>query len=223
MKYIFWGAIAYVLLSLTACNTTRFVKPLAKKQVAVGVDFGGPLIDFVGAKIPVPFSSITTGYGIDSTLTAFAGFHTTAIAFGTVQLDLGVVKELYRSRKAYIPSISVAPVVNMMLDGFDGNFRAYPQVDVNFYWQYWKDKPHYFYVSVNSWFDFYPKVYTTLPTNIYQPAFALGHTFENKKMRYTLEAKYMGVNENSGGSPVVYNGIGGKGSFGVYLSIFRKF
>ena len=34
-------ALAY-LLGLTACSTTRIVKPLQEKEVMVGVDFGWP-------------------------------------------------------------------------------------------------------------------------------------------------------------------------------------
>ena len=52
------GLVLY-LFALSACNTTRIVKPLAQKEIAVGLDFGGPIIDFQALKIPVPFTSIT--------------------------------------------------------------------------------------------------------------------------------------------------------------------
>jgi hypothetical protein len=51
----------------------------------------------------------------------------------------------------------------------------------------------------------------------------LGHTFENKKMRYTIEGKYITPGLANGGTPVKFNGIDGHGAWGVYLSIFRKF
>ena len=223
MKYTIYTLLGVFLLSFTACNTTRFVKPLDKKEVAVGFDLGGPIVDLFGAKIPLPFTSVSVGYGIDSTFTAFTGLHTTAAAFGTIQLDLGGTKEILAPKKGWIPGFSVSPVVNVMADVFQGNFRVYPQVDVNLYWQYWKNKEHYFYVNCANWFDLYPKAYKGLPETMWNPVVGLGHTFENKKMRYTIEAKYMGFGEPSGGTPLIYNGIGGEGSFGLYFSLCRKF
>ena len=223
MKYCIPLLFVVYLLGTTACNTTRIVKPLAKKEVAVGIDVGGPIIDLFDTKIPVPFSSITAAYGIDSTLTAFAGVHITSAVFGTIHWDLGVVGEIIHPQKGYIPGLSIGPSVQMMTDVFQGNFRLYPVVDVNLYWQYLPKHQHYFYLNWGSWFDFWQRAHGQPNTKIYYPSFSLGHTFENKKMRYTLEAKYMAPGEQSGGTPVVFNGVAGQGAWGVYISIFRKF
>lgn len=215
--------ILLYLITFTACNSTRIVKPLAKKEVAVGLDLGGPFIDFKDAKIPIPFSSITAAYGIDSTFTAFASVYITSAVFGTIQWDMGVLKQIARPSKGYIPGFSVGTNMQMMVDAYSGNFRLYPIVDLNLYWKYLPKHQHYFYLNWGSWFDFWQRAHGQVNTNIYYPSFSAGHTFENKKMRYTLEAKYIAPNIGNGGTPVHFNGSGGQGAWGVYFSIYRKF
>ncbi len=222
MKYIFFILFPLYLLGFSACNTTRFVKPLKQKEVAVGLDFGGPLINFGKAKIPVPFSSVAVGYGVDSTFTVFGGLHITALAFGTAQLDLGITKQVLAPQKGWIPGISLSPKLNLMADVFKGNFRIYPELGSNFYWKYLKKQDHFFYLAVASWFDFWP-TQKGLPKQYLHPVFALGHTFENAKMRYTVEAKLIGVNSSNKGGPIQFNGIGDRGTWGFYISVFRKF
>lgn len=218
------GLIALVYFcTFTACSTTRIVKPLQAKEIMVSADFGGPLIGFGGATIPLPFSSITGAYGIDSNWTAFVGVHATAAMYGTGQIDLGAIYRLYQSKKQYIPSISTALSTHLLLDGFEGSFRAYPVVDVNLYWQYLKSGNNYIYFNWSSWFDFWQRANGEPNAKAYRPSFGLGHTFENAKMRYTIEAKYMLPGERSDLSPVNYVGINGRGGIGVYIGVSRKF
>lgn len=218
------GLMALVYLcTFTACSTTRIVKPLQAKEVMVSADFGGPLIGFSGATIPIPFSSITGAYGIDSNLTVFTGIHTTAALFGVIQMDLGAIYRVYQSKKQYIPSISTALSTHLLLDVHKANFKAYPVVDVNLYWQYLKSGNNYIYLNWSSWFDFWERANGEPNAKPYRPSFGLGHTFENAKMRYTIEAKYMLPGERSGFSPVEYVGINGRGGVGVYIGVSRKF
>src|SRR5438045_2955657 len=110
MKYI----LAFSLLVMTACAPTRFVQPLPKDHYAATASLGGPLITYSDMTIPMPLSSLALGYGIGDKTTVFGGLHTTALAFKDIQFDLGAVHELLAQDK-YIPAISVAPVVNLVL------------------------------------------------------------------------------------------------------------
>ena len=181
------------------------------------------MIGFAGATIPLPFSSVVGAYGIDSNLTAFSALHLTALGYGTVQLELGAVYRVYQSKKQYLPSVSAGLSTQLLLATTDGAFRAYPVVDVNLYWQYLKSRNNYAYINWSSWFDFWNKAHGQPNDNMYLPSFGVGHTFENAKMRYTIEGKYMLPGQDNGGTPVDYRGIDGKGSFGVYIGISRKF
>lgn len=223
MRYCIPILLVCYLWGMTACNSTRIVKPLDKKEWAIGLDAGGPIIDFSSAKIPVPFSAINLGYGVDSTCTIFGSAYLTSAVFGTIQWDLGVLAEIVRPNKGYIPGFSIGTSSQMMVDVFKGNFRLYPVVDLNLYWQYLPKFEHYFYVNWGSWFDFWQRAHGQVNTNIYHPSFSLGHTFENKKMRYTIEGKYIAPTISNMGTPLQFNGIDGKGSWGLYISIHRKF
>lgn len=215
-------ALAY-LFTFSACSTTRVVKPLKAKELMISADFGGPLIAFGGGTIPIPFTSIMGAYGIDSNLTVYGGLHPTAAAYGTLQMDLGAVYKLYQSPKQYLPCISTGVGTQLLLDVHEATFRAYPVVDVNFYWEYLKSRNNYVYVNWSSFFDFWGRANGQPNAKAYRTYFGLGHTFENAKMRYTVEAKYLLPWEDSGGTPVEYRGINGKGGIGVYIGISRKF
>ena len=67
--------LIFLFLIISSCAPSRFVEPLKKGQHAVALDVGGPLIEFGGLIIPTPLSSISYGYGIDSTKTVLRKFH----------------------------------------------------------------------------------------------------------------------------------------------------
>ena len=94
-------------LFIGACSASRFVKPLNKKQHAANLSFGGPLIKFGTATIPIPFLTANYGYGIDSTLTGFASFNITSALYGNFQLELGATKQWLKQKK-YLPALAFA-------------------------------------------------------------------------------------------------------------------
>ena len=212
-----------LLCSLGACSSTRLVRPLEQGQAAVGFDFGGPLIDFAGLVIPVPFTSVTGAYGVTGDLTAFGSVHATAAAAGVFQMELGVVKSLL-PESVEAPrrfNVSIAPVVHLMARQ---SFRLYPEIDINAYWRYGKRVGNFAYVSVSNWFDFWAQsAHGQVNRERYIPNLALGHTFVTPKMRYTLEARWLAPFSSNANIVVGYNGIGGQGSLGVYFSVYRYF
>ena len=220
-KYIRILGLALVLSFFVSCSATRVVKPLKAKEVAVGLDLGGPMIQF-GAPIPIPLTSISAAYGIDSMMSVFGGLHTTALAFGNLQMDFGIVRDLLPA-KGRRPGISVAPVVNMLIPFSTGEFRLYPELDINVHWQYSLKRRNFLYFSFASWFDLWAKKAHAVPnTTRYVPTFALGHTFENKKMRCALELRVIAPFTKNN-VIVDYIGLGDNGAFGFYFSVNRKF
>jgi hypothetical protein len=210
-----------LLIFLSACSATRIVKPLGKKEVAVGFDFGGPIIDFAGIKIPVPFTSFTGAYGIDSTMTAFGSLHTTALAAGVFQMELGVVKDILPAREGRRFNISGAAITHFMVRD---RFRFYPEIDINAHWQYSSKYKHFAYFSIANWFDLTRLGAHGVPNRErYIPNFALGHTFVSKKMRYTLELRLLAPFSSNENIVVDFNGLANRGSFGFYFSMYRCF
>ena len=90
--------IISLILMTFSCTPSRVIRPLAAKEIQVGASLGGPIINFAGAKIPVPFTSLYAAYGLDSSRSIFGGVHTTAAAAGVAQIDIGLTQSLWRKK-----------------------------------------------------------------------------------------------------------------------------
>lgn len=211
-----------LLAFICSCAPARFVKPLQKNEKAISANFGGPLISFAGAVIPMPLTAIGGGYGINDKLTAYSNLHTTALAFGVIQLDAGIVQEILSQNK-WRPGISINPGINLAYQIKAEDFKFWPQLDVNAYWNY-KNKPHYFYAGISNWFEFSSTraLGEPQPHNwIFIPQ--IGHTFVNKKFNWNLEVKYIAPNISHKNIVVEYHAPGNNGAIGVYFGVARKF
>jgi hypothetical protein len=222
--------IALIVVLFARCSPARFIKPLDKGQTAVTATFGGPFINYSGTAIPVPLTSVAAGHGYTNDLTGFAGLHTTALAFGVVQTDIGVVKELMK-QKNWQPGISVSPVANMMFDKWQHQFSFFPEIAAHAYWNYPK-KPHYAYVGFSNWFDLHSTLSNGEPqTYHWMPIIELGNTLVKHKWSYTVELKYMAFNRRNIsiidytgiGNPDNSTGIGQRGAIGFYIGVTRSF
>lgn len=218
MKYI----LALTLLVAAACAPTRFVQPLPKDHYAATASLGGPLITFSDMTIPMPLSSLAMGYGLCDRTTIFGGLHTTALAFKDIQLDLGAVHELLAQDKI-IPAISVVPVANVVLAMRDGAFRLWPEIDLNFYWDY-LGNGNLLYITSGNWFELSStRANDAKQEDHWLKNFALGHIFDSEHWQYTTELKYLVTGQPNQPSPVDYHGISGNGALGVYFAVTRKF
>ena len=211
------------LIVLSSCAPSRIVKPLDAKQKAVGATFGGSLIGFGGAIIPIPFTTVYGAYGIDSALTAFASVHSTSLAFGNFQTDFGVTKQIMKQR-GYFPAISITPCINYIVNFNSTKFNFFPQLDVNAYWNN-KNGKGYYYVGIDNWMDFSNEKmygYRYQQTLLFSPQ--VGYTFEKKKWNFTMELKLMAPNIDNRFSVVDYKSvIGSKGATGLFFGVLRKF
>jgi len=210
------------ILLLGACAPARFVKPLAKKQHAVNLSLGGPLIAYNDLTIPTPFVTAAYGYGIDSTLTGFAALNVTSAFYGNFQLELGVTKKLL-AQKGYIPALSVTPVLNIIYRNSDA-VKIFPQLDVNAYLESNKGR-NLTYIGVSNWFELASKR-ATGEDQPHQWFFSpqAGHTLVRRKWDLTLEVKILAPNISYESSAVEYKSpFGKRGAFGIYLGYTRKF
>ncbi len=212
-------------LLLFSCAPSRFVKPLNKGEKNIGATFGGEMIEFGNAVIPVPLTSIAGGYGIDSSLTIFGGLHTTALYFGNLQLDAGCTKRLYQSANQNI-NISASPVLNFIADLNDPVIRLWPQLDVNVYGFFNDEKKHYAYLGVSNWFEPASKRANDQPVIqhwIVNPQ--MGAVFALKKhWQLTTEIKLLAPNQPNTYSFVPWKSLlGSYGATAVFFGISKTF
>jgi hypothetical protein len=210
----------FLLLILNSCAPTRIIKPLQKGEKTIGGTFGGPLINFAGAVIPMPYTSVWGAYGVDSNATAWVGLHTTSLAFADLQMDFGFTKNIYASKVNYIPNISLSPSLNFLHSFRDAEGRLYPEIDLNFYW----DKPkHLYYISSSNWFILSSKkAHNETITQHWLPTFNSGVMFKRPKTTYQLELRYLAPFNKNNSVVEYFNPLGSYGAWGIYFGINFK-
>jgi hypothetical protein len=230
MKSFLFGCVTIVLFS---CAPTRFIKPLEHKRHAVTGSLGGALINVPGLSVmPIPNTSLGYGYGLNPELTVFGNWYTTAAVFGDIQFDAGCSYRIWKNEKM---GTTISPSVNFMMDVFEKNAHIWPQLDANFYYDYFKKvketkggkekiKSNYFYFGFSNWFELQETKAHDLKQNtrlVFNPQ--IGHTFERGKWNYTLEIKFLAPYVSNEKIVVDYISLfGNKGALGSYFGITYK-
>ncbi|MCX6181692.1 MAG: hypothetical protein NT150_07185 [Bacteroidetes bacterium] len=229
-------AFVFLLFFIASCAPSRYVVPLKRHEHSVSLNLGGPLINFSGLVIPVPFTSVNYAYGWKKETTVFGSLHPTALAYGVGQIELGLVHRVHYFEGSKI-GISLSPVLNFMMDRWEWNPRLYPQLDLNMYWNFAgdlsrhcdcpgdKDASAYMYFGISNWVD----LHKTRANNQAQPQNwflvpQLGINAGGASWRYSLEFKYMGLfTPNNNVVVSYYNPISTSGAIGVYATVYKTF
>jgi hypothetical protein len=222
-------------LFIVSCAPSRYVKPLEHKQLAVSGSFGGPMATIPGiATIPLPFTSLGVGYGLKPKTTVYANWYSTASVFGVIQFDAGLTQGIWKNESATM-GISISPSINFFSDIFEHNTRVYPQLDANYYFDYWhkekestkgkqKLKTNNFYIGFTNWFDLKNvKAHNQPQTNHLVFCPQIGHNFERNQWNYTLEAKFLAPYKSNQDIVLDYvSPFGKRGALGIYFGITYK-
>ncbi|CAN5575384.1 hypothetical protein BH11BAC1_BH11BAC1_07730 [soil metagenome] len=219
---MFKRALLILTCTLAACTPMRFVKPLEKNQQAANISIGGELIKYNSSTIPIPFLTANYGYGIDSSLTAFASLNITSALFGNFQLGLGATKQLLKQHQ-YCPAMSVSPAFDFIYRNKNA-VKLYPQLAMNAFWEYGKKK-NLVYLGIDNWFELATKrAYGRKQENHWFFMPALGHSFCGKKGSFTTEVRAIAPNIPNEKLVIEYvTPFGTHGAFGVYIGYTRKF
>lgn len=223
-------AVFAMLIIGASCAPARYVKPLEHKQHAVNANLGGALARIPGIGIlPMPFTSLGYGYGLKPKTTIHANWYATAAVFGVVQFDAGITQGLWQN-EAKTMGVSVSPAVNFMTDVFEKNTHLWPQLDANYYYDYFKKEKknrincNHFYIGMTNWFELQgSKAHDQKQTNrvIFSPQ--IGHTFDRGKWNYTLEVKFLAPYRSNEDIVVDYvSPFGNKGGMGAYFGVVYK-
>ena len=215
-------ATCLFLLLLSACSTSRVVKPLDEGKLSFSADAGGPIFNYKGNDIPMPLSSVSMAYGLNRDHTLFTGLHTTQLVYGVGHVDIGMVRSLYRP-SFNVPGFSITPAVNFMLDKWERHFKLYPSVDINAYWDVF-DRRDYFYVGMSNWFELArERAHGEDQPNFWIPSLHTGYTLVTGRMNYTLEAKYLAPLHSNEDIVVDYLSPTDNGAVGVYMRVSVTF
>jgi hypothetical protein len=223
-----------VLLALASCAPTRFVEPLKRGQQVITGNFGGPVAKIPGiGAVPIPFTAIGYGRGLTDKTTIFGNLHTTSLAFGVGQTDIGVSQSIWKNDKM---GISAQGSVNILVDFYTGANRFWPQLDANYYFKYGKnskpvqldalckvDSKHYnfFYAGISNWFDPYKTESQGRPNaQFWIPSVQLGHQWIRPKWSYQAELKMLAPNQSNQNIVVNYPSmLNNRGAIGLYFGI----
>ncbi len=214
-------SVIFLLLVLVSCAPSRIVKPLAKGEQAIGVNLGGPLINFGGLPIPIPYTSAFYAKGMSSKTTAFGSLHLTALAFGVFQTDIGLCTNVFYSPKFKL-GMSANPAINFAIDKWEWKAKIWPQLDVNMYKNI--GSKSFLYFGVSNWFE---------PSNtrahgegqnknwFMNPQ--LGFQYAPNKWTYGIESKWVAPGVSNQPNVPDYMGPHHQGAIGVYFQIMRRF
>lgn len=225
MKKLLLFTFIFVVF-IWSCTPSRYIEPLKKDQNALQANIGGPLINYEKLVIPVPLTAVGYARGVTENITLNANLHTTALLFGVVMTDVGMVSNIYKadSSQKYTPSISINPVLNFGMDTWEGNAKLWPQININAYWHF-GEKQHLIYAGIENWFELNSKKAHNQKQEthwIFNPF--VGTTLKSKKLEYQIEVKMLAPNQENDKSVVEYTQIyGKKGATGLYFSIYKKF
>jgi hypothetical protein len=223
-----------VLLALASCAPARFVEPLKRGQQVITGNFGGPVAKIPGiGAIPIPFTAIGYGRGLTDKTTVFGNLHTTSLAFGVGQTDIGVSQSIWKNDKM---GISAQGSMNILVDFYTGANRFWPQLDANYYLKYGEnskpvqldalckvDSKHYnfFYAGISNWFDPYKTESQGRPNaQFWIPSVQLGHQWIRPKWSYQAELKMLAPNQSNQNIVVNYPSLlNNRGAIGLYFGI----
>ena len=214
--------IAASSLLLLHCAPARYVKPLKKNEQAACFTFGGPVIQFAGAAVPIPFTTIGYARGISDKVTGYANLHFTSLLFSNLQFDLGTSFRLFEKEKKYGFSISPAlQIANSMKAG--NTFRIWPSSDLNFYYHP-KEKQSYYYGGLNAWFELSgTRAHNEAQNTHVIPNLHTGYVVVKDKWQHQFQISYFGIGLSNLPNIVSYVSIGQQGTFGFHYALIRKF
>ncbi len=211
-----------IAMFIVGCSPTALVKPLNKGQWSAGGSFGGPLIGFGDLTIPVPFTAVGAGYGLDSNATITARFYPTAALFGVAQVDAGFLYQ-WRKSERWKPGISTLPQAMFAIDRWEGRASFYPSLDINAWWDV-NSRGDFLYIGSANWFELRGTgALDREQTQRWIPAFHAGYTISKTKWNTSFELKYLAPGSSNENLVVDYKAPTQNGAIALFVSLTRKF
>jgi hypothetical protein len=143
------AVLPLLVAGLAGCTQSHIVRPLGKGNGVVNASLGGPFVHVFGLDIPAPIFTAGGGYGVRDDLDVYANLDVTALAFGLLHVEPGVVLHPVIRESGAIPTVSVGASLHLITDFRDA--RAVPNLMGALAWRY---KRHMLYVGGDLGFGF---------------------------------------------------------------------
>lgn len=209
---------ALVLLALGGCGTMNTARPLDQGEHAFSLTFGGPLLKFGGAAIPLPNAVVEGRSGLppvlDRPLDLNYGINLTAATFGVVELH-GGASWLLLDEQGARPALSVSDRLFFATNGLDRRKEehgvwALDQVELT---ASWSPGQHLVYAGAAQYTDFSNPRLLLSPFVGTQLDFARPGGFGLQ-----VEARYMGINALQEADTLKWVTFG-RGAFAPFLGV----
>lgn len=210
LRMIQWSVVCSCLL-LVSCGVTHPIRVMDEDASALVVSLGGPLADFSGVTIPVPYLNAGYCYGLSDAWTVESNVHVTSLLFNDLGIDAGAATRLVREHGA-------VPEVTLKLQGmyfttfnagahsiFLGHTNLNASYRIGARWLAYAGTEHTVQFSPSSYF-FTPFIGVQFPVS--------------SAIDLQVESKWMAANHFTGhGLLEGVGAIGSHGSVGIFVGL----
>lgn len=187
----------------------------------VSVGLGGPLIQFKGLIIPVPFSQVDFSYGLTDRISVQAGLNTTSLLFGVAQLRLNGLVGL-KNPNGWLPGISFSFQQHLFLDRWQKAFSWYPEPGFHLFWHL-PNHRHLLFAGGSGWMEIKTPKINFDDRPFFLPIIQAGYQNMGEKWAWSVESRWIAPNISHQNLVTSYVSPTQSGALGLYFSLSRKF
>ncbi len=204
------------------CAAHTNLEPVGKGKLNANLSLGGPIVAAFGARVPVPYATIGSNYGLTDRININGNLHLLSTFYGVIGFDFGTTW-FPLSNKGKTPTIGVQPRL-LALTSFKNNvssrFRIYPLISSSAAWSLGNGLIYTgFDLTIPLTLqDFDDDASSTIVSPFFGYRWNLG-----SRTRLLTEIKWHGANIKSNQLAVTYLPIAGHGAISALLSLERSF
>ena len=208
--------ILFAAIFWIGCGSTQPVRVLEEGKTKAAISFGGPIIQFGSAPIPVPYLTIGAMHGYSDDLTLAANAHLLSAALGDIGFDAGAALRLLKQDGA-VPELTGKAQIYLFDNIAHGpnTPRFFPMISLN--GSYLIGESSLFYAGIDNLFQLSKPAYMLSP-------FIGTEFYISRRISGQIETKWMAANINSShGILEGYASLGGSGNIGIFLGLVYSF
>ncbi|MBN1349750.1 hypothetical protein JXJ21_10105 [candidate division KSB1 bacterium] len=125
------------ILLLLACAAQTNLQPLGKSNLSANMSLGGPIVSAFGTRIPIPYATVGTNYGLTDQINMNANLHLMSLGYRIFGADIGASWFPVLNQGA-MPVIGIQPrllLFSSLKKDVDSRFRGYPLITNTYGWQ----------------------------------------------------------------------------------------